>query len=91
MLGGCTFGAANAAASYNGGGKSDWFLPSSEELNQLYLARTTVGGFVANDYWSSSETEDNAGEALLHFFGNSGGQTVDGKLYAAAVRPVRAF
>jgi hypothetical protein len=91
MLGGCTYGVANAAASYNGGGKSDWFLPSLEELNQLYLARTTVGGFVAGDYWSSSESEDDASEALLQAF-NTGTLTTDGKsAYLPHVRPVRAF
>ncbi len=35
MLGTCTYGAANTAVSYTGGGKSDWFLPSKGELNQL--------------------------------------------------------
>jgi hypothetical protein len=91
MLGGCTFGAANAAASYNGGGKSDWFLPSWEELNRLYLARTTVGGFVADDYWSSSESGDDADEVQIFAFA-SGSTSTEGKSASNPyVRPVRAF
>ncbi len=35
ILGMCGYGAAQMSASYNGGGKSDWFLPSLDELNQL--------------------------------------------------------
>ena len=89
MLGTCTFGAANMAASYNGGGKSDWFLPSKDENNQLYAQKTTVGGFEANYYWSSSEYS--TGYALAESF-NTGGPTYrtksDSTFY---VRPVRAF
>jgi hypothetical protein len=55
MLRGCTFGAANAASAYHGGGKSNWHLPSKDELNALYLQKTTVGGFVGDKYWCSSE------------------------------------
>ena len=92
ILGGCTYGAANAAAAYNGGGKSDWHLPSRDELNQLYLQRTTVGGFEAYAYWSSSEY-DAAGFAhasLVRYF-NTGNWYAGNKANSTYVRPVRAF
>ena len=90
MLRGCTFGAANAAAAYNGGGKSDWHLPSKDELNQLYLRKAdgTVTGFVAAGYWASSEL--NAGYALNQGF-DGNGQSNGGKNASFYVRPVRAF
>jgi len=48
--------AAGAAAGYRGGGKSDWFLPSRAELNQLFLQRAKVGDFEGEElYWSSSQ------------------------------------
>ena len=89
MIRGCTYGAANAAAAYNGGGKSDWHLPSKDELNELYLRRATVGGLAGN-YWPSSEDEFVPTRAWFQSF-TSGGQGVSTKNGASSVRPVRAF
>jgi hypothetical protein len=47
--------AALACAKYRGGGYADWFLPSKDELYQLYLRKNVVGGFIRGGYWSSSE------------------------------------
>jgi hypothetical protein len=88
MLRGCTFGAANAAAAYNGGGKSDWHLPSKDELNQLHLQRANVGGFEETEYWSSTELVTNSAWDQ-HF--NGGWQNGSDKNFNFYVRPVRAF
>jgi hypothetical protein len=90
MIRGCTYGAANAAAAYNGGGKSDWHLPSKDELNELYLRRATVGGFLADGYWPSSEDPFVTSRAWFQLFTN-GGQGVSGKSGTLGIRPVRAF
>jgi hypothetical protein len=69
-------------------GYSDWRLPSKDELNQLYLNRTAVGGFAPSLYWSS--TENDAGIAWLQSF-DDGGQGDGDKGNGWRVRPVRAF
>jgi hypothetical protein len=52
--------AAAVAREYNGGGYSDWFLPSKDELSKLHANKDMIGGFKKNyNYWSSSETESN--------------------------------
>jgi hypothetical protein len=84
--------AAERAYDLTLGGQSDWFLPSKDELNQMYMnlhsASTPLGGFSTDYYWSSSEFGD--------FFAWSrnfldGYQSGGGKTNLYSVRPVRAF
>lgn len=48
--------AARLCANYTYGGYSDWFLPSKDELNQIFLHADAIGGIDKTDlYWSSTE------------------------------------
>ena len=51
----CTSGAIQIAVDYVNNGKTDWFLPSKEELLQMYNHRGYLGGFTTNWYWSSTD------------------------------------
>jgi hypothetical protein len=48
--------AAKRCRDYTGGGYSDWYLPSKDELNKLYLNKDIIGNFIIASYWSSTET-----------------------------------
>ena len=83
--------AAGLARAYSGGSYNDWFLPSKDELNQMYTnlhnISTPVGGFADVSYWSSSESA--AGRAwFMNFFG---GQFDEAKSFTLHVRAARAF
>ena len=69
-------------------GYDDWFLPSKDELNELYLNRGVIGGFAVNYYWSSSEYD--ATHAWVQYF-NLGSQNNFLKFITFRVRAVRAF
>ncbi len=69
-------------------GYSDWFLPSKDELNLLYLQKEIVGGFTNNFYWSSTEHGD--GSAWEQNFIN-GTQYYANKNFPISVRAIRAF
>jgi hypothetical protein len=84
----CTTGAIQIAADYTNNSKSDWYLPSIAELNQLYIEKARIGGFSINWYWSSSEFA--AVEAEMQKF-DTGVQYYFEKSFSAYVRPVRAF
>ena len=83
--------AAGLAWVYENNSKTDWFLPSKDELDQLWANKSAFGMF-APKYWSSSEAgpEDDAYNAWNQDFA-SGGQFFNSKFNTYYVRPVRAF
>lgn len=98
--GNCTSGAANVARAYMGGSKTDWYLPSLNELQEMYTQRATIGGFVQmpepgtartfSTYWSSSE------DSSATFYGRSWSFATNGtdnwsKPLKYGVGPIRSF
>ena len=83
-----TSNAAGLARAYKGGGYTDWYLPSKDELNKLYLSMEAIGGFVYVCYWSSSESD--AVNAWAQYFAD-GYQHLYDKSFANRVRAVQAF
>ena len=90
----CTSSASNAARAYPGGGFTDWFLPSQDELNEMWLYSQVVGfntatyGFASDYYWSSSQFVAN----FAWVQGLDDGSQIGGnKRLPLRVRPVRAF
>lgn len=82
--------AAGVARAYTGGGYSDWYLPSKDELNKLYLNKVAITGFDdAAMYWSSSESSFRY--ACSVFFGNGTNYSTYFKSTALSVRAVRSF
>ena len=69
-------------------GYTDWYLPSKEELNKLYLNKTIIGRFTYSWYWSSMEVDYNY--AWDQGFAN-GSQGNNSKGSTNRVRAVRAF
>ena len=88
--------AADICANLTLGGYNDWFLPSRDELNQMYLnigqgnalGLGNIGGFAEYTYWSS--TEYNYERAWIKRFWN-GIQTNTYKDVNLNVRAIRAF
>ncbi len=69
-------------------GYTDWYLPSKDELNKLYINKDLIGGFTADSYWSSSEYSIVKAWAQNFGFGNQGSS---GKIGTNSVRAIRSF
>ena len=102
-----THGAFNTAAgscdTLTLNGYSDWFLPSKDELNQIYVNRYAIettaiangGSSFSFTYWSSTEAPDDPNIwlslAWSQSFGYNGMQLESSKRNTNHVRAVRAF
>jgi len=93
---GHTGSAAQVCRSYNGGGLTDWYLPSKDELAAIWDnlvndgtgVNSGVGGFASAYYWSSTEYSNYF--AWGQPFGG-GLQYGPSKYLTIFVRAVRAF
>jgi hypothetical protein len=75
------------------GGQTDWFLPSKDELNEMFTNLhspvTPLGGFSTDVFYLSSSEDDDA-SAFAQIF-DDGVQDNRGKGGEYYMRPVRAF
>jgi hypothetical protein len=82
--------AAVAARVYVGGDKTDWFLPSKEELYEFFNQRVIVQAVSGDSfYWSSSELS--ATDAWMYDFGDGVYFETSKSSVFGRVRPIRAF
>jgi hypothetical protein len=93
IMAGCSTAgiAARLCGNLTQGGYSDWYLPSKDELNKLYINQTAIGGFASypiNTYWSSSEDANTYGWNQEF---TAGGQNSSLKSFLLNVRAIRAF
>jgi hypothetical protein len=95
---GCTSGAAVATSDYSLGGYDDWFLPSQDELKELYTQRKLfadcgtgkcAADLAASTYWSSSH--GGASDAVAIDFVVGSDPLNEPQKTIHFVRPVRSF
>ncbi len=80
---------AKLCRDYRGGGYTDWYLPSKDELNKLWIVRNIIPSLPYNWYCSSSEVDAN--QIYDQVFNSVGTQYYVGKGAPDAVRAVRSF
>ena len=80
--------AARVVSLYNGGGYTDWFLPSCDEAVAM-LDIPNLDVTTASAFWTSSEST--AESSNIAPTSESGNMTASGKNSLRSVRPVRRF
>jgi hypothetical protein len=82
--------ASRICADLNLNSYSDWYLPSFNELMEIFWTLQGTNGFSNNFYWSS--TEDGQGYAKCMYFSHGfAGSTSNAKFVSQRVRAIRSF
>lgn len=79
--------AAKVCESLDAYGFKDWYLPSKEELNAIYVQLDSTFNFKNQYYWSSTESDEN--NAWYQHFGTGGQYNYRPKYVNLNVRCVR--
>jgi hypothetical protein len=84
--------AAGIAWAYTNNSKTDWFLPSKNELTQLWANRSSLGDWGSGNYASSSEYDYSPSLYMWSYYSMMGSYSLGGlgKSMALYLRPVRA-
>lgn len=84
--------AASYAPTVNGATVNDWFLPSENEITEVWTQRTAIN-FISSgyNYWSSTSVAQANGRYFIFGGANLGGASGLSKASNLYVRPVRAF
>ena len=68
------------------GGYTDWYLPSYDELEKLYVNRALIGGFNNANYWSSSQGSSTLAYTINLFTGTGISSVKSSGMYVRAIR-----
>jgi len=94
ILAGCTESptAAQLAHAYSLNGYNDWFLPSQEEMMEIYrLVSYLLVGVDSDEYWSSTEGGSNVAYSMSLRWYSHPNSSSSSKSSMLGVRAVRAF
>lgn len=86
--------AARLCANYSVNGLSDWFLPSKNELEAMYLSLRKPGFLntsIYNYIWSSTEFDATNAYQVWYIYSTYSDAVTEPKSYNAVVTPVRRF
>ncbi len=86
------YSATDMVNKYVGGGSSDWFLPSTNELRLAWtnVAKKGLGNFKGYQYWTSTQSPYDINSAYVVRF-DDGGTQFGNKNNMGMVRAVRSF
>ena len=84
--------AAKVCDGFEYGGCKDWFLPSKDELEEMYNQKSKLGTFNTSDFYcTSSESSTSTGYMWAQYFDGVGKQTTTNRDNKVRIRPVRAI